>query len=92
MPVKYQIGGLVELIEEGKAADEKIVKNLRLGLVDYCGMLSAQNARYGPCVPTSEMIKDQLEKRTVCLNFFENCDYTGQSVSVCGNRNPVQSC
>lgn len=47
LPVKYQLGGLVELVEEGKGElakleeRERLVKNLRMGLVDYCGMLSA---------------------------------------------------
>jgi len=47
MPVRYQLGGIVEMVEEGKGNlssltdRDRLVKNLKMGLVDYCGLLSA---------------------------------------------------
>jgi hypothetical protein len=54
VPIRYSIGSIVDLVGEGRGklstvVNDKLIKNLQLGLIDYCQWLSLKNKRYGPC-------------------------------------------
>ncbi|CAK56407.1 unnamed protein product (macronuclear) [Paramecium tetraurelia] len=95
-PIRYTLKSISELVSEGKGQlssvkeYQKIGQNLKKALTDYCNLLQLQGERNGKCETNKREIGQWVEQRKVCLNFLKDCDWSGASTQICGNKNPIQ--